>query len=94
MRSALADCDQQDVRDTAELLTSELVTNALLHAGTDLTGQTISLNNQNFSVIGMLTPKGAGAWGQDQDDLIVLPLNTAMRRICDVMAAVLEARDR
>jgi anti-sigma regulatory factor (Ser/Thr protein kinase) len=25
-----------DVRDTAELLTSELVTNALLHAGTDL----------------------------------------------------------
>jgi len=37
VRSALADCDQEDVRDTAELLTSELATNALLHAGTDLT---------------------------------------------------------
>jgi anti-sigma regulatory factor (Ser/Thr protein kinase) len=37
VRSALADCREADVRDTAELLTSELVTNALLHAGTDLT---------------------------------------------------------
>lgn len=37
IRSALADCPEADVRDTAELLTSELVTNALLHAGTDLT---------------------------------------------------------
>lgn len=37
VRSALADCPQDEVRDTAELLTSELVTNALLHAGTDLT---------------------------------------------------------
>jgi anti-sigma regulatory factor (Ser/Thr protein kinase) len=31
-----------DVRDTAELLTSELVTNALLHAGTDLTVHVLS----------------------------------------------------
>ena len=37
VRSALANCPLADVRDTAELLTSELVTNALLHAGTDLT---------------------------------------------------------
>ncbi|HSP39094.1 MAG TPA: ATP-binding protein [Frankiaceae bacterium] len=37
VRAALADCRGEDARDTAELLTSELVTNALLHAGTDLT---------------------------------------------------------
>src|ERR1700712_1339524 len=37
VRSALADWREEDIRDTAELLTSELVTNALLHAGTDLT---------------------------------------------------------
>lgn len=37
VRTALADCSEQELRDTAELLTSELVTNALLHAGTDLT---------------------------------------------------------
>ncbi len=35
VRRALAQ-ENDDVLDTAELLTSELVTNALLHAGTDL----------------------------------------------------------
>ncbi|HLK13715.1 MAG TPA: ABC transporter permease [Fimbriimonadaceae bacterium] len=48
---------------------------------TDLTGRTISINHQGFLVMGMLTPKGAGAFGQDQDDVILLPINTAMRRV-------------
>lgn len=50
-------------------------------AGTDLTGKTISVNRQQFQVVGMLSPKGAGAWGQDQDDVILAPISTAMRRI-------------
>jgi putative ABC transport system permease protein len=49
--------------------------------GSDLTGQTISVSGQNFLVIGMLTPKGAGAFGQDQDDVILMPITTAMMRI-------------
>jgi anti-sigma regulatory factor (Ser/Thr protein kinase) len=36
VRSALTGCREDEIRDTAELLISELVTNALLHAGTDL----------------------------------------------------------
>ena len=47
----------------------------------DLTGKTISINHQGFYVTGMLTPKGAGAFGQDQDDVILMPINTAMRRV-------------
>ena len=50
-------------------------------AGADLTGQTIEINHQDFKVVGMLTPKGAGPDGQDQDDLIVMPVTTAMRRL-------------
>src|SRR5438309_11036336 len=50
-------------------------------AGADLTGQTIEINRQDFKVVGMLTPKGAGPDGQDQDDLIVMPVTTAMRRL-------------
>ncbi len=50
-------------------------------ARADLTGQTIAINRQNFKVLGMLTPKGSGAWGQDQDDLVVVPISTAMRRV-------------
>jgi putative ABC transport system permease protein len=48
---------------------------------TDLTGQKISINRQEFLVVGMMAPKGAGAWGQDQDDLILAPITTAMRRV-------------
>ena len=50
-------------------------------AQTDLTGQDIAINRQMFRVVGMLTPKGSGAMGQDQDDLILAPITTAMRRI-------------
>ena len=48
---------------------------------TDLTGQVIAINRQQFKVVGMLAPKGAGAWGQDQDDVVIVPITTAMRRV-------------
>ena len=47
----------------------------------DLTGLTIAVNRQNFKVLGMLEPKGSGSWGQDQDDVILVPISTAMRRV-------------
>ena len=50
-------------------------------AHTDLTGQSISVNKQNFLVVGMQAPKGATSWGQDQDDVLIIPVTTAMRRI-------------
>ncbi|MGO8671277.1 MAG: ABC transporter permease [Capsulimonadaceae bacterium] len=49
----------------------------------DLTGQSISISGQNFQVIGMLTPKGSGAYGQDQDDVVLIPITTAMMRIAN-----------
>ena len=51
---------------------------------TNLTGQTIAINQQQFRVVGMLTTKGAGAGGQDQDDMVLVPITTAMRRILNV----------
>ena len=50
-------------------------------AHTDLTGKTIAINRQNFLVLGCWQPKGAGAGGQDQDDIILVPVTTAMRRV-------------
>lgn len=47
----------------------------------DLTGQTIYLNRQAFRIVGVQAPKGAGAWGQDQDDIVIVPITTAMRRV-------------
>ena len=50
-------------------------------ATADMTGMTILVNRQNFSVVGMLTAKGSGAFGQDQDDVVMIPIQTALRRV-------------
>ena len=46
----------------------------------DPIGETIRLNKVSFQVIGVLPEKGANAW-RDQDDLIVIPVQTAMYRL-------------
>jgi len=43
-------------------------------------GKTIKVNRINFLVIGILPVKGASTF-RDQDDLIVIPLTTAMKRV-------------
>jgi len=43
-------------------------------------GETIKINNTNFRVIGLLEEKG-GSGFNDQDNLVVIPLNTAQRRL-------------
>jgi len=42
--------------------------------------RTVKLNRVNFRVIGVLPIKGSGGF-QDQDDTILVPLNTAMKRV-------------
>jgi putative ABC transport system permease protein len=54
------------------------------NANANLTGQRIAINQQQFLVVGMLASKGSGAFGQDQDDVILVPITTAMRRILNV----------
>lgn len=43
-------------------------------------GKTIKINRLNFQVIGILPSLGASSW-RDQDDNIVIPLFTAMKRV-------------
>jgi putative ABC transport system permease protein len=51
------------------------------YGSSDLTGKDISIAKQSFHVIGMLAEKGSGAGGQDQDDIILIPISTAERRL-------------
>jgi putative ABC transport system permease protein len=52
-----------------------------LFGGSDPAGQTIRIKKVPFTVVGVLEPKGQSAWGQDQDDLILIPLSTAKRKV-------------
>jgi putative ABC transport system permease protein len=44
-------------------------------------GQTIRIKNVPFTVDGVLSAKGQSMTGQDQDDLILIPISTAKRQI-------------
>ena len=44
-------------------------------------GQVIRVAGQPFEVVGVLAPKGQSATGQDQDDTILVPYTTAMKKI-------------
>jgi macrolide transport system ATP-binding/permease protein len=46
----------------------------------DPLGKTIKIKRKNFSVIGILPLKGSSGF-QNQDDMVIIPLNTAMRVI-------------
>ncbi|MFW8602249.1 ABC transporter permease [Desulfobacterota bacterium M19] len=50
----------------------------------DPVGETIRLGRVPFKVIGVLAPKGLDINGTDQDDLIIIPLKTALRRLFNV----------
>jgi putative ABC transport system permease protein len=44
-------------------------------------GATIRVSRQLFTVIGVLKAKGQGIGGQDQDNVIVMPITTAQRKL-------------
>jgi putative ABC transport system permease protein len=47
----------------------------------DALGQSIRIGKVPFTVVGVLAAKGQGGFGQDQDDVVMVPLETASRRL-------------
>lgn len=62
----------------------QTVVDNLYPPGTDPTGSTIRLNKQVFTVVGVLAPKGASLGGQDQDNIVYIPVTTAQKRLLGV----------
>lgn len=52
-----------------------------LFPGMDPVGEQIRLRNVPFTIIGVLSAKGQGATGQDQDDVILAPATTVLDRL-------------
>jgi putative ABC transport system permease protein len=52
-----------------------------LFGDSDPTGQVVIIKNVPFTVAGVLTPKGQSPTGQDQDDVVLLPISTAMQKV-------------
>ena len=59
-------------------------------------GDEIRVKNFSCQIIGTLAAKGQGAMGQDQDDVVLMPIRTAQRRLTgttDVSTLMLSMRD-
>ena len=52
-----------------------------LYASSNPVGQPIRINSQPYEVIGVLETKGQSGMGQDQDDIIIIPLKTYTQKI-------------
>ena len=53
----------------------------LFGADVDPVGQIIRINNQPFTVVGVMASKGQSGMGQDQDDVIYVPYTTVMKKL-------------
>jgi len=74
------DEDDLTLRNRVAVLGSTTAKNLFSSSGSALSQQ-IRIGTVYFSVVGILESKGAGMGGNDQDDVIFIPLDTAMTRL-------------
>ena len=58
-----------------------------LFGDSDPMGQIIRIRKVPFTVVGILDRKGQNSWGQDQDDVLIIPLSTAKKKVLGVSQA-------
>jgi len=75
---------EADVRSAAKVCVLGQTTADRLFPNEDTAGKTIRAKNVPLKVLGVLKRKGASMFGQDQDDTVVVPYTTAMKRFAGV----------
>jgi putative ABC transport system permease protein len=70
-----------DVRSVAKVcVIGQTISTQLFPEGAPV-GQTLRIRNQPFKVVGVLAAKGLSVQGADQDDLVIVPYTSAMKRV-------------
>ncbi|MDO4938040.1 MAG: ABC transporter permease [Sutterellaceae bacterium] len=85
----------EETTGAAVCVIGKTVQKELWGANTRVLGEMLRVNNFSCRVVGVLAEKGTAAMGGDQDDLVVLPFNTAARRLVgrDRISTILIAID-
>jgi putative ABC transport system permease protein len=72
---------EQDVRSVAKVaVLGKTVIDQLFPDGDPL-GKTVRIRNIPFKIVGILAPKGFNLFGQDQDDTVVIPYTSHLKRV-------------
>ncbi|WP_288511851.1 ABC transporter permease [uncultured Prevotellamassilia sp.] len=75
----------EEVRSSAKVcVIGKTVADNLFTNGEDPVGKVIRFNKIPFRVVGVLEPKGYNSFGMDQDDVVLAPYTTVMKRILSV----------
>ena len=74
--------DDMNKRNRVAVIGTTVASN--LFAKENPVGKNIRINNQPYKVIGLLESKGQSSVGQDQDDVIYVPLTTAQERMLGI----------
>jgi putative ABC transport system permease protein len=75
---------EQDVRSANKVAVIGQTTARQLYGDSSPIGQIIRIKNVPFIIVGELTPKGMSMMGSDQDDVLIIPYTSAMKRISGV----------
>jgi len=72
----------EDVRKSAKVaVVGKTIVDELFGEGADAVGKTVRFKSIPFRIVGVLKSKGYNSWGMDQDNVIIAPYTTVMKRI-------------
>ena len=77
------DCfTEEDINKAAKkVVVGKTIVTELFGEGTDPIGKTIRFKSIPMTIVGVLKSKGYNSWGMDQDNVIIAPYTTVMKRI-------------
>jgi macrolide transport system ATP-binding/permease protein len=78
--------DSEEKAGAAVCLLGQTVVDNLFGEGQNPVGATVRVKNFPMKIIGVLSVKGQSSYGQDQDDVVIVPFNTAERKVLGVSA--------
>ena len=71
----------REVRSAAKVALIGTKASSELFGPLNPVGQTVRIKNMPFTIIGLMATKGAGMGGNNQDDRLIIPYTSAMKRI-------------
>ncbi len=81
MQSGAFFSKDDEIRRAAVVVLGATVADNLFEDPKAAVGRYVFLGGAPFEIAGVLAPKGATAWGQDMDDVALVPLSTGMMRL-------------
>ncbi|MGZ6142298.1 MAG: ABC transporter permease, partial [Myxococcales bacterium] len=72
---------EEDAAAAKVCILGKTVVDKLFTPGSPVVGEQIRVKHVPCKVIGVLASKGQSSWGQDQDDVVLMPWSTVVRRL-------------